>query len=55
MNVAYEETEKRSFIKLNLTAFAFTLGAMLLAIIFIVILGVTALQIRGQRKWVTHA
>lgn len=40
MNVAYEETEKRSFIKLNLTAFAFTLGAMLLAIIFIVILGV---------------
>jgi len=40
MNVAYEEDEKRSFIKLNLMAFAFTLGVMLLAIVFIVLLGV---------------
>lgn len=40
MNVAYEEDEKRGFIKRNFTAFTFTLGAMLLAIMFIVVLGV---------------
>ncbi len=31
INIAYEETEKRSFLKLNLVAFAFTLGAMVVA------------------------
>jgi len=40
MNVAYEEDEKRSFIWLNLTAFGFTLGAVVLAIVFIAVLGV---------------
>jgi membrane protein len=29
LNVAYEETEKRGFIRLNLTSFVFTLGAFL--------------------------
>ncbi|MDE1996623.1 MAG: YihY/virulence factor BrkB family protein [Rhizobiaceae bacterium] len=33
MNVAYEETEKRSFIRLNLTAFCFTIGALIMVII----------------------
>jgi membrane protein len=31
INVAYEEREKRSFIKLNLITFGFTLGAMVVA------------------------
>lgn len=35
LNVAYGETEKRSFVRLNLVALAFTLGAML-AVIFAV-------------------
>ena len=30
LNVAYEETEKRSFIRLNLISLVFTLGAFLL-------------------------
>src|SRR5690606_28895472 len=32
MNLAYGETEKRSFITLNLITFAFTLGAFVMAI-----------------------
>lgn len=36
MNIAYEEKEKRSFIKLNFISFAFTLGAMLIGILFLV-------------------
>ena len=40
LNIAYEEREKRSFIKLNLTAFIFTLGAMLVGILMIVAVGV---------------
>lgn len=31
INIAYEESEKRSFLMLNLVAFGFTLGAMLVA------------------------
>ena len=40
MNVANEESEKRSFIRLNLVSFCFTLGAMFLAIAFIFTVGV---------------
>jgi membrane protein len=40
INIAYEEREKRSFIRLNLIAFAFTLGAMFIAIAMIVAVGV---------------
>ncbi len=40
LNIAYEEREKRSFLRLNLMAFAFTLGAMGAATGLIVVLGV---------------
>ncbi|MEO6379251.1 MAG: YihY/virulence factor BrkB family protein [Caulobacteraceae bacterium] len=33
LNIAYEETEKRGFIKLNLISFGFTFGALLFAVI----------------------
>ena len=39
MNVAYGETEKRSFLRLNLQAFAFTLGAVAVAILLIAFIG----------------
>ena len=40
MNVAYGEQEKRSFIKLNLVAFCFTVGAVFIGIMLIVTVGV---------------
>jgi membrane protein len=40
MNVAYAESEKRSIIRLNLISLLFTLGALLLAIVVIVSMGV---------------
>jgi membrane protein len=40
MNVAYEEEEKRSFIWLNLLSLAFTLGAMVVGILMVVMVGV---------------
>jgi membrane protein len=40
MNVAYEETEKRSFLAVNLLSFAFTLAAMIVGILLIVVVGV---------------
>jgi membrane protein len=40
LNIAYEENEKRSFIKLNLVAFAFTLGAVVTAILLISAVGI---------------
>ncbi len=40
MNVANQETEKRSIIKLNLMSFCFTLGAMFLGAAFIFTLGI---------------
>ncbi|MCQ8784189.1 YihY/virulence factor BrkB family protein [Mangrovibrevibacter kandeliae] len=40
MNVAYGEQEERSFLKLNAVAFCFTLGAVLLGIFMIAIIGV---------------
>lgn len=35
LNVAYDERETRSFLRLNLVAFAFTLGAMLLIVLMV--------------------
>lgn len=40
MNIAYDETEKRGFIRLSLFTLAFTLCAIILAAIFIVVMGV---------------
>ena len=40
MNIAYDETEKRSFVRLNLVSLGFTLGAIVIAILFIVSVGV---------------
>jgi membrane protein len=40
MDIAYEETEKRGFIKLNLISIAFTMGALLIAIGLILTVGV---------------
>ncbi|MEX6505824.1 YihY/virulence factor BrkB family protein [Jiella sp. M17.18] len=40
MNVAYGESEQRSFIKLNIVAFGFTLGAIVIGIVLIVAVGV---------------
>ncbi|MER9889736.1 YihY/virulence factor BrkB family protein [Mesorhizobium sp. M0114] len=40
MNIAYEESEKRGFIHLNLLALGFTLGAILIGIGFIVAVGI---------------
>lgn len=40
MNVAYEETEKRGFVKLNLWSAAFTLGALFIAAILLLAVGV---------------
>lgn len=53
MNVAYEETEKRSFAKLNLMALAFTVGAMLFGSLFIVFIGLipAALALFNLDAW----
>ena len=40
MNIAYGETESRGFVKLNLVAFCFTLGAIFVGIVLIVAVGV---------------
>jgi membrane protein len=40
LNVAYEETEKRGFFKLNLISLVFTMGAIVIAILFIVSVGI---------------
>lgn len=40
MNIAYDEDEKRSFIRLNLLALGFTLGAMVVAVGVIIAIGV---------------
>lgn len=40
LNVVYNENEKRSFFRLNALSFAFTIGAMLIGISFIVAVGV---------------
>lgn len=40
MNIAYDEKEKRGFIRLNLTAMGFTVGAVVIGILMIVSVGV---------------
>ena len=40
LNIAYEEVEKRSFIKLNLVAFTFTLGFMMALMAMIAVVGI---------------
>ena len=40
LNIAYDETEKRSFIRLNIAAFAFTLGAIVVASVMLFAVGV---------------
>ena len=40
LNVAYDATEKRSFLKLNLVSLLFTLGAILIGILFIASVGI---------------
>jgi membrane protein len=56
MNVAYDETEKRSFVWLNLVALAFTLGAMVILILFILAIAVVPaviaiLGLEGAAAW----
>ena len=46
MNIAYGETEKRSFIRLNLLAFAFTLAAILVIMLLTVIIGILPLVLK---------
>ena len=40
MNVAYEEVEKRSFVRLNLTSAMFTLGAIVIATVMLLAVGI---------------
>lgn len=40
MNIAYDETEKRGFIRLNLVSGLFTLGAILIGIVLLISVGV---------------
>lgn len=40
MNIAYDTTEKRSFVQINLLALAFTLGTMLVGMLIIICMGV---------------
>ena len=40
LNIAYEEREKRSFVRLNLLSLVFTLGAMLMAALLVISVGV---------------
>lgn len=56
MNVAYDEKEKRGFFKLNFVSFCFTLGAMVIGILFIVSVGVVPAALalaglEGQTEW----
>lgn len=53
LNVAYDETEKRSFIWLNVVSLLFTLGAIVIGILFIVCVGVVPaiLAFAGLSGW----
>lgn len=53
MNIAYEETEKRGVVRLNLLAFAFTLGAIFIGIAFLVSVGLVpaALALLNLGSW----
>jgi membrane protein len=47
MNVAYGEAEKRSFIKLNLLAFAFTLGSVAVLVLLLGLIGVVPVMLKA--------
>ena len=47
LNVAYREREKRSFLTVNLMAFAFTFGAIAIGILMIVSVGVAPLALKA--------
>ncbi|MFU0504398.1 YihY/virulence factor BrkB family protein [Pseudaminobacter sp. NGMCC 1.201702] len=53
MNIAYEETEKRSFLMLNLSSAAFTLGALLIGILLLLAVGVVPamLALLNLERW----
>lgn len=53
MNIAYEETEKRGLVSLNLLALAFTLGAIFIGIAFLVSVGLVpaALALLNLGNW----
>ena len=40
LNIAYGETEQRSFLHVNLLAFAFTFGSMIIAVVLIALVGI---------------
>ena len=46
MNIAYEESEKRSFITLNLMSILFTVGALLIGIVLLLTVGVVPALLR---------
>jgi membrane protein len=46
MNIAYDETEKRSFIKLNAISLLFTFGALIIGVLFITLVGVVPAVLR---------
>lgn len=59
MNIAYAETEKRGFIKLNLISLTFTLGAIFVSILFLFLVGVipatlALLQIGGWTEFLVY-
>jgi membrane protein len=47
MNVAYGETEKRGLVRLNLMAFGFTLGAIVVVVFLIFIVGIIPLMLKA--------
>ncbi|MAM94884.1 YihY/virulence factor BrkB family protein [Parvibaculum sp.] len=56
MNVAYEEREKRSILRLHLVSFSFTLGAILIGVLFLLSVGVVPaalalLHLDGWTEW----
>ncbi|WP_028032530.1 YihY/virulence factor BrkB family protein [Chelativorans sp. J32] len=53
MNIAYDETEKRGFIHLNLLSLSLTLGALVLGIVLILAVGIVPaiLAVLGLAPW----
>ncbi|MGQ2903361.1 MAG: YihY/virulence factor BrkB family protein [Neoaquamicrobium sediminum] len=49
MNVVYEEAEKRSFLKYNLLALAFTMGGLAVGILFLITVGIVPVLLAALR------
>lgn len=49
MNVVYEEAEKRSFLKYNLMALAFTMGGLVVGILFLITVGIVPVLLAALR------